>query len=293
MITLLQLDYFRRLAATEHITATARELFISQTALSNMLIGLEKELGVQLFDRIGRSIRLNEAGRVYLKYVNEVFSSLDNGRSALEDISRKKEQQVSVATASSQVWVPMLHAFHSAYPQLALRQFNLTQQQMNQALADMSVDFVLAGTEEIDPEGLEATFIREESIYLCVPAEHPLADRSSVSLAEIRDEPFISLTEGSPWRTYCDNLFREAGVRVHTAVECDYTLRGPMITSGFGLALTSSAGREVDLLKPNRYILVSDSCARRVIYLFRNPKRYLSSAAEQFRDFCVGFYRGL
>ena len=66
-----------------------------------------------------------------------------------------------------------------------------------------------------------------------------------------------------------------------------------MITSGFGLALTSSAGREVDLLKPNRYILVSDSCARRVIYLFRNPKRYLSSAAEQFRDFCVGFYRGL
>ena len=66
MITLLQLDYFRRLAASEHITATARELYISQTALSNMLSGLEKELGVRLFDRVGRSIRLNEAGRVYL-----------------------------------------------------------------------------------------------------------------------------------------------------------------------------------------------------------------------------------
>ena len=51
MITLLQLEYFRKLAATEHITQTAKELYISQTALSSMIIGLEKELGVQLFAR--------------------------------------------------------------------------------------------------------------------------------------------------------------------------------------------------------------------------------------------------
>ena len=71
MITLLQLDYFRRLAATEHITQTAKELFISQTALSSMIISLEKELGVQLFDRSKRSIRLNQAGKLYLQYVDE------------------------------------------------------------------------------------------------------------------------------------------------------------------------------------------------------------------------------
>ena len=64
MITLLQLDYFRRLAATEHITQTAKDLFISQTALSSMIISLEKELGVQLFDRSKRSIRLNQAGKL-------------------------------------------------------------------------------------------------------------------------------------------------------------------------------------------------------------------------------------
>ena len=66
MITLLQLDYFRRLAATEHITATARELFISQTALSSMIISLEKELGVQLFDR-SRAEAFKAAGRIIVE----------------------------------------------------------------------------------------------------------------------------------------------------------------------------------------------------------------------------------
>jgi len=93
MITLLQLDYFRKLAATEHITQTAKELYISQTALSSMIIGLEKELGVQLFDRSKRSIRLNQAGKLYLQYVNEVFAALDNGISALQELTETAEKQ--------------------------------------------------------------------------------------------------------------------------------------------------------------------------------------------------------
>ena len=101
MITLLQLDYFRRLAASEHITATAKELFISQTALSSMIISLERELGVQLFDRSRRSIRLNAAGRTYLGYVNQVFAALDNGLAAIKDLEDTREQQVSMAVGSS------------------------------------------------------------------------------------------------------------------------------------------------------------------------------------------------
>jgi DNA-binding transcriptional LysR family regulator len=292
MITLLQLDYFRRLAASEHITATARELYISQTALSNMLSGLEKELGVRLFDRVGRSIRLNEAGRIYLEHVNRAFASLENGRAAVEELSQRKGRQISIAMASTQVWLPLLRAFHTACPDLALRQFTYSARELSQALADMTVDFVLAGEAEITGEDLEKTLIREESVCLCVPAGHPLAGRESLYLREVRDEPFISLTEDSPWRVFCDRMLEEAGVRVHTAVECDYTLRGPLVESGFGVALTSSAAREVDLLRPNRYIRVADLCARRSIYLFRNPRRFLSSAAESFRQFCLDFFRG-
>ena len=100
MITLLQLEYFRKLAATEHITQTAKELYISQTALSSMIIGLEKELGAQLFERSKRSIRLNEAGRTYLKYVDQIFTAMDNGRAALRDMTESREKEVSIAVGS-------------------------------------------------------------------------------------------------------------------------------------------------------------------------------------------------
>ncbi len=153
MITLLQLDYFRRLAATEHITATARELYISQTALSSMIISLEKELGVQLFDRSRRSIRLNAAGRTYLGYVNQVFTALENGQAAVRDLSTAREQQVSMAVGSSLVWMPMIHAFHSRYPETVLKQLNFSAEKLNTALEEMSVDFVIAATEDITVPG--------------------------------------------------------------------------------------------------------------------------------------------
>ena len=291
MITLLQLDYFRRLAASEHITATAKELYISQTALSSMIISLEKELGVQLFDRSRRSIRLNAAGRTYLAYVNQVFAALDNGRAAIKDLEESRNQQVSIAVGSSLVWMPMLHAFHSRYPDTALKQLNLSVDELNQALKEMTVDYVIAGFDDIYEQSLSHVHIKDDGIYLCVPEDHPLACREAVYLHEVKDEPFISVPPGSPWRACCDRLFEKAGLNVHICVECDYTMRAPLITSGFGVALTTSTAKSVDLLKPNRYIRIADEYALRDMCLFWNPSRYMSQAALIFRDFCVDFYK--
>ena len=291
MITLLQLDYFRRLAASEHITATAKELFISQTALSSMIISLEKELGVQLFDRSRRSIRLNAAGRTYLAYVNQVFSALENGQAAIRDLSTAREQQVSIAVGSSLVWMPMIHSFHARYPDTVLKQLNFSAEKLNTALEEMTVDYVIAATEDITVSGLSSCHIKDDAIYLVVPEGHPLAGRESVCLREVEHEPFISLPAGSPWRNCCDRLFEKSGLNIHISLECDYTMRGPLIASGFGVALTTSTAKSVDLLKPNRYIRLEDGYARRDMCLFWNPARYMSRAALAFRDFCVDFYK--
>ena len=291
MITLLQLDYFRRLAASGHITSTAKELYISQTALSSMIISLEKELGVQLFNRSHRSIQLNDAGKVYLDYVNQIFADLDNGQNALKDLERDREQQVSLAVGSSLVWMPMLHAFHSCYPKTILKQVNLSVEKLNEALQEMLVDFVIAGKEDIETDGVEYQHIKDDEVYLCVPQNHKLANRKSVFLKEIQEESFISLPKGAPWRSFCDALFERAGLNIHISVECDYTMRGPLIASGFGVALTTSTAKSVDLLKPNSYIRIADEGISRKMCLFWNPKRYISRTASEFRDFCVAFYK--
>ena len=290
MITLLQLRYFQKLAATEHITQTAKELYISQTALSSMIIGLEKELGVQLFDRSKRSIRLNDAGRTYLKYVNDIFTSLDNGYAALQDMTDSRETQVSIAVGSSLVWAPLFHSFHKNFPKYSLRQYNYSVDGLSRAMRNMEVDFVFAGEGDIPTTGLERTLLKCDSTYLCVAPNSKFAPRDKVYLSELKDEPFISLPVGAPWRKYCDELFEQAGYKISPIVECDYTMRAPLIESGFGIALTSSSARDVDLLKPNKYILIADKFATRKMELYWNPKKYMSKAALDFRDFCTLYW---
>lgn len=290
MITLLQLEYFRKLAATEHITQTAKDLYISQTALSSMIIGLEKELGVQLFERSKRSIRLNEAGRTYLKYVDQIFTAMDNGRAALRDMTESREKEVSIAVGSSLVWAPFFHQFHKHFKGYALQQYNWTVNELNTALQSMRVDFVIAGDGDISTNGLASAWIKDDDIYLCVPKTHRFYDRESVYMDEIRDEKFISLPKGAPWRVYCDTLFEQAGIKVRPVVECDYTMRAPLIESEFGVALTSGSAYDVDLLKPNHYVRIADSYAKRKMFLYWNPDRYMSKAAQDFKEFCLQYW---
>lgn len=292
MITLLQLDYFRKLAVTEHITQTAKELYISQTALSSMIIGLEKELGMQLFDRSKRSIRLNQAGKIYLQYVNDVFAALDNGRAALQELTESAEKQVSIAMGTSQVWLPMVRDFRKHYPEYAIKQQNKTLEELINALRSMKTDFVIASTDEIPDADLEHVFLKKDSVYLCVPKTHRLAGRKSVYLRELENEPYIDLPAGTPWREYCAHLFKQAGVNIRTVLECDYSLRAALIDSEFGVALTSASAYEVDMFKPNCYIPIADDFACREMALFWNSKKYMSKAALSFRDFCASYWSG-
>ena len=290
MITLLQLDYFRKLAATEHITQTAKELYISQTALSSMIIGLEKELGVQLFDRSKRSIRLNQAGRIYLQYVNEMFAALDNGRNALHELTEGAEHQVSLTVGSPQVWLHMIRDFRHQCPECSIRQYSQTLDGLTDSLRSMKTDFVIAGLGEVPDPSFDHVVLKTDRVYLCVSKNHRLAGRESIRLRELEDEPYIDLPVGAPWRAYCTELFDRAGVNIRRVLECDASIRSALIDSEFGVALTSSSAYEVDMLKPNRYVPVADEFATREMALFWNPKKYMSKAARSFRDFCAGYW---
>ena len=291
MITLLQLDYFRKLAATEHITKTAKELYISQTALSSMIIGLEKELGTPLFDRSNRAIHLNEAGKTYLKYVNEVFRSLENGKSALADLGDAHEKDICLAMGTSQVWVPMLRSFHSAFPQYRIKQSGMSRTGLYNSLRDLQVDFVLAGMDDIALDGFAYEEIKDDGIYLCVSENHRFANRDSVYLEEIHDEKFINLSDESPWGEYCNRLFEQAGYKINPSIICDYTLRSALIETGMGVALTTGLARDIDLLKPNKYIRIADKNATRKMAIIWNPQKYMSKASECFKDFCITYIK--
>lgn len=88
---LLQLWYFREIAHSGHLSRTAEKLHIAQPSLSQMLKRLENELGISLFDRIGKRLVLNENGVIFLKYTDQIFSALNNAKLELAEHTEKKK----------------------------------------------------------------------------------------------------------------------------------------------------------------------------------------------------------
>ena len=100
LMELLQLYYFKVLAEREHLTRTAESLMIAAPSLSATISRLENELGVKLFDRVGRNIRLNENGRILQRYVNEIFDALQNAKTELKDAGVRRDNCFTVASTA-------------------------------------------------------------------------------------------------------------------------------------------------------------------------------------------------
>ena len=288
MVTLQQLRYFRELATTGHLTQTAERLYITQTTLSNTIINLEKQLGVKLFDRVGRTLQLNEAGKLYLKFVDEALSALDNGQNALGSYKDEYQQSVSVAMPISSVWSNLIHGFHKQYNSYSLRQITCEKNQFRPLLTDHQIDFVIAGVDDVPLSGLEHYIIRVEQLFVCVPLSHPFAVKDGVYLQEIKDEPFINLPSNNSFRVFCDELFKKAGIQYRAELECDYSLRGKLVAAGFGVAITTNSSRQQNTLGEDvAYIPLLDEFAKRPIAIIWNPRHYLSKAALDFRDYVM------
>ncbi len=288
MITLQQLRYFRELAKTCHLTRTAEKLYITQTTLSNTIINLEKQLGIKLFERVGRNIRLSEAGKQYYKYVNEALILLENAQTVVDDFTEKNQQNVSVAMNSSIVWADMIHDFRSLYRNCNIRQIDCDKALFHEMLLNQEIDFVLAGIGDIPMLGLKHQVLREESIYLCVSKDNPLSEKNHIHLSDAKDEAFIILPKTTCFRSYCDRLFEKAGLQYKVAAECDYTMRGKLVEAGFGVALTTSFYKKGKRHGENiAYIPVIDDFARRPIAIIWNPQHYLSRAARDFMDHVI------
>lgn len=288
MITLQQLKYFKELAKTQHLTQTAERLYITQTTLSNTIINLEKQLGVKLFDRVGRNLQLNEVGRLYLDYVGEALTLLDNGLNAVNDYKESVEQAVSVAMTNSNVWSDLIRGFHSEYKDYSIRQVGCDKAQFRNKLLDHEIDFVIAGESDFSLVGLEHLVIRVEEIFLCVPKDHRFSRMDGVYLAQAKEESFICLPESNSFRGFCDQLFEKAGFAYNAALECDYVMREKLVAAGFGVAITTNASRRQNTYEEGiAYIPVLDDFAQRPIAIIWNPKHYLSRAAVDFRDFVM------
>ncbi|GLX70467.1 LysR family transcriptional regulator [Paenibacillus glycanilyticus] len=287
---LLQLKYFQTAARMEHMTQAAKQLHISQPALSKTIASLETELGVKLFERTNKSIRLNEHGKHFLSKVDLALQALEDGKRELQDLTEAPSEFIALDVRVSSHLLPgLLAEYRKSKPDT---QFHLLQ---HIAAGDHPKEFDLCLSDgATPPPGCNSVSLLRESIVVALPADHRLANQERLSLQQLKEERFISLPPGKSLRETTDAFCRLAGFTPHIQFESDdpATVRG-LIRAGQGLAFLpaitwgGSTGPDVVTIP-----LMEDYCER-TISLHWPKGRYLTHTVASFRDCTIQYFSEL
>jgi DNA-binding transcriptional LysR family regulator len=288
----LQLQYFQTVARLEHMTKAAEQLRIAQPSLSKTIARLESDLGVPLFDRQGRQLKLNSYGRAFLARVDRAFMELNEGKRELQDLAGLDRGLVTLAVSIPRILPELLGSFLKEYPQVHFRQRFESTSSMKRLLDSGDIDFCISSVPIEGPE-LEWKPLLTEEVFLLVPSEHPLSRRESIRLLEVKDEPFIGMNAGVGFRELTDAFCRDAGFQPNIAFEGDDPdIIGGLVEQGLGIAFIPALSMNRVSRPQLKRLRITNPTCQRTIGLGRSNRRYVSLAAQRFQAHVMEYFSG-
>ncbi|MEY8352302.1 LysR family transcriptional regulator [Lachnospiraceae bacterium 54-53] len=217
-----QIEYILAIAEENNITRAAEKLFITQPALNQQLLRLEKELGTPLFYRSRTNWRPTPAGEIYITNAKEMLQLKKNTYGMISDLLKEKKGRLSIAFPpgrGSDMFISVYPLFHTEYPEITVYPLELSVRKQMAAIAQGSVDI---GFQTLCREQLADDYyvpICSEEMFLSIPSVHPLAANASEGLNEsevmelsaVRYEPFALIYKESTNRILIDHIFEKAG----------------------------------------------------------------------------------
>lgn len=285
---LLQLQYFIAVARLQHMTEAARSLHVTQSSLSKTIQRLEEDLGASLFDRTGRSLRLNEFGNLFLRRAERALFELDQGKQEIRDLTNLEHNTLELAVTTASTLPNILRSFRKRMPNIQFHVQMLATQEMVTLLQRGEVDFCLSSP-PIQAEDIECQIVCIDPILVAVPMDHGLSNRKSITLNELRDERFIGVKRGYGTRDFVDAVCKSAGFIPQYVYEGDEPARlSALVEAGIGIAFIPGTARNArDRIQ---YIPVEDQSLAREIALLWHKSRYISPAAQEFRNVVVEYF---
>ncbi|MBP8639804.1 MAG: LysR family transcriptional regulator [Oscillospiraceae bacterium] len=290
---LRHLLYFKRVAETEHLTKAANDLYISQSHLSHVIIELEAELGVQLFDRVGRGIQLNPCGKEFYHDIVRLLYEFEDSKKKIQATYKRQSTQVTIVTNVSTYMPGLLKKNKQDSPDLNIQQYSAKRRRIIRMLLDGDADFAICCPLLTEEPELESILLHMERGVIVYPAEHWLNERKSVGFGELKDENFISVGVGYGTRDMQDVYFKEAGIFVNSSVETtDTSSIYNFVKSGLGIAL---APKTMTMLNTDfKYQFVElDEGPLASIGLTWRKDHYIGDAGKAFYETTKNYFEGI
>ena len=267
------------LAVAEHggVAAAARALAFTPPAVSQQLAALERQVGVPLIDRGGRTAVLTPAGRRLAEHAQAVLAALESAEAEVRSMARpggSPAGELAVATIPSlgRTLLPaVLEHLAGTAPDLRFRVEQLEPEQSLPALVRRELDLVLASEFTLTPRRIPTAVLRRdlftEPVHVAVPSGHTAAG-PVVRLADLRDDSWISPDTGSSCEVLLQRSCAIAGFEPHVVAHCDdFSVAAALVAAGLGIALIpASAARDAAATRSVRLLTAADPPIYRTLY---------------------------
>lgn len=286
-----QLLFFKLTAEMEHMTKAAEKLLVSQPFLSKTISELESEIGVKLFDHIGRNIVLNEYGAAFYRHVVKMFNEYDDALNELKDMSNNNNNKIIIATNVSLYLPSLLKSISNLAPEITVQQYSARRFKIIKLLQNNHIDFAVI-TPPLKGAEYKTNVLMNELGVIIYPHGHWLSNYKEISMKEVVNEPFISVAPGYGTRDSAEDYLKLLNINLKIYIETsDTSSIFEYVKHGMGIAL---APKSLVLSNPffsNHYVNIVKPSISTDIGLTRNATRYANLASRTFSDLTISHFR--
>lgn len=236
-----QLEYVVAVAEEAGFTRAAARLHVSQPGVSAQIRRLERELGHDLFDRSGRTVRLTEAGAAVLPLARRALAAVADIATVADELRGLVRGRVAIGMMTScppTVITGTLARFHRAHPAVEITLVEAASTDLVDGLRDGSIDLTVIGFATEPGDGIDVEVINDDVMCAAVPAEHPLAGRASMPVRALAELDLICLPRGAGIRASLDEGCAAAGFAARVGLEAgNPEVVADLAVSGLGVAV--------------------------------------------------------
>jgi LysR family cyn operon transcriptional activator len=301
MSSLRSIRYLIAIAEYHSFTRAAELLFVSQPSLSQQIKLLEESLNVQLLDRSGRNVRLTDAGEVYLRHARRALRELDAAKRAIHDLQdlSRGSLRLAMTPITDYLTRPLLEGFNARYPRITVSILEMSQNQIEAALAgdngdniDVGIVFTDKFSSEARSNEIEKHLLFVEKLNLAVGNAHPCAGQQApLSVQALEQESLVLLSSNFALRHHVDLYFREHDIAPHIAIETNsVSVIVDIVRNGrLATVLPNTIACEQHGVYP---ISLQPELPHHTITMIRRKGAYKSAACRAFAElaaeWCIG-----
>ncbi|MDT2047168.1 LysR family transcriptional regulator [Priestia aryabhattai] len=291
---LRQLRYFMEVARREHVSEAAEHLHVAQSAISRQIANLEDELGVELFQREGRNVKLTSIGKLFLEHTETAMKAIDYAKEQVDEYLDPERGTIKIGfptSLSSHLLPTIISAFKESHPNVAFHLRQGSYKFLIESVKKRDINIAFLGPVPVDDEDIEGHILFTEKILALVPSSHPLATQENLRLRDLRNEDFVLFPNGFVLRKIAVDACKQAGFMPNISSEGEDldAIKG-LVSAGMGITLLPESTVSETTPRFTTKIPIHTPEVKRTVGMIIPRNRNLAPSDQIFYEFVKSFF---